>query len=167
MNRNIMTIMGAVAGLWLAAAYAAVPDPQWLGTWELDIAKSQAPQYVDPAQWPPKSVTYTFKDAGGGKLTVQRVVVRSDGKKVESAPDTIATDGSPSPISGNPRADSVTVTYPDSHTEIVTFFKAGKTVAKQTIKLSADGRQRISSVESTDKNGKPVHTTQTWNKKQP
>jgi hypothetical protein len=38
-------------------------------------------------------------------------------------------------------------------------------VAKQTTKLSADGKQRSSSVESTDKDGKPIHTTQIWNKK--
>jgi hypothetical protein len=166
MNRKIiMTVMGAVAGLWLATAQAAAPDPQWLGTWELDTSKSQAPPYVDTTQSPPKSITYTFKDAGGGKWTYQQVTVLSDGKKVESAPGTFTTDGSPSPVSGDPQIDSVTVTYPDSHTEIAIFFKAGKVVAKQSTKLSADGKQRSSSVESTGKDGKPVHSTQIWNKK--
>jgi hypothetical protein len=166
MNRKIiMTIMGAVAGLWLTAAQAAAPDPQWLGTWELDTSKSPMPPYVDTTHSPPKSITYTFKDAGGGKWTYQQVIVLSNGKKVESAPGTFTTDGSPSPVSDNPQMDSVTVTYPESHTEIATFFKAGKTVAKQTTQLSADGKQRISNVESTDKDGKPVHTTQIWNKK--
>jgi hypothetical protein len=165
MKRTIINaIMGSVAGLWLAAAHAAAPDPQWLGTWELDVAKSERPVYASATPAPPKSVTYTFKDVGGGKWSYQQVVVLSDGKKVEPAAGTFTTDGSPSPVS-DPQFDSVTVTYPDSHTEVVTFFKAGKILAKQTTKLSADGKQRSSSVESTDKDGKPVHTTQIWNKK--
>jgi hypothetical protein len=165
MKRTIInTVMGSVASLWLAAAQAATPDPQWLGTWELDTSKSQTPVYADTTQSPPKSVTYTFKDAGGGKWTYQQVIVLADGKKVEPPAGTFTTDGSPSPVS-DPQFDSVTVTYPDSRTEVVTFFKAGKTIAKQTTKLSADGKQRSSSVDSTDKNGKAVHTAQIWNKK--
>jgi hypothetical protein len=165
MNRKItMAIMGAVAGLWLAAAQAATPDPQWLGTWEVDLSKSPPPG-ADTTQPPPKSVTYTFKDVGGGKWTVQPVIVHADGKKEEPPAVTVSTDGTSSPISGNPRFDSVTLTHPESRTEIATFYKAGKVVQTVTTKLSADGKQRSSSVELTDKDGKPVHATEIWNKK--
>jgi hypothetical protein len=165
MNRKIiMTIMGAVAGLWLAAAQAATPDPQWLGTWEVDLSKSPPPPGADTTQPPPKSVTYTFKDAGGGKWTVQWVIVHADGKKEEPAAVTVSTDGT-SPISGDPSLDSVSLIFPDARTEVATFLKAGKVVRKVTTKLSADGKQRSSSVELTDKDGKPAHTTEIWNKK--
>jgi hypothetical protein len=166
MNRKIiMAIMGGIMGLWLAAAQAATPDPQWLGTWEVDLSKSPPGPGVDTTQPAPKSVTYTFKDAGGGKWTVQPVIVHADGKKEEPPAATVSIDGTSTPISGNPGFDSVTVTFPDSRTEVATFLKAGKVVRKVTTKLSADGKQRSSSVESTDKDGKPVHTTEIWNKK--
>jgi hypothetical protein len=164
MNRKIiMTIMGTVAGLWLAAAQAATPDPQWFGTWEMDLSKSTTPPGA--TQPPPKSITVTFKDAGVGKWSVQPVRVQADGKKEEPPMYILSTDGTSSPVPGNPNVDSITATFSDSHTEIVTFLKAGKVVRKATVKLSADGKQRSSSVESTDKDGKPVHTTEIWNKK--
>jgi hypothetical protein len=166
MHRKIISaIIGSVAGLWLAAAHAATPDPQWLGTWEVDLAKSPPAPGANTTQPAPKSVTYIFKDAGGGKWTVQPVIVHADGKKEEPPLATVSTDGTPSPVSGNPDFDSVTLTYPDSRTEIATFSKAGKVVSKSTTKLSADGKQQSASVESTGKDGKPVHTTEIWNKK--
>jgi hypothetical protein len=166
MNRKIiMTIMGTVTGLWLAAAQAATPDPQWFGTWEVDLSKSPMPLGADTTQPAPKSLTYSIKDAGGGKWTVQPVIVHADGRKEELPMATLNTDGTSSPISGNPNFDSETATFPDSHTAIVTFLKAGKVVIKATYKLSADGKQRSVSVESTDKDGKPVHTTEISYKK--
>jgi hypothetical protein len=166
MNRKIIgAIIGSVAGLWLAAAQAATPDPQFLGTWEVDLSKSPPLPGANTTQPPPKSVTYIFKDAGGGKWTVQPVIVQADGKKEEPPLATVSTDGTSSPISGNPDFDSVTLTFPDSRTSIATFSKAGKVMRKSTAKLSADGKQQSGSVESTDKDGKPVHTTMIWNKK--
>jgi hypothetical protein len=141
------------------------PDSQWFGTWEVDLSKSSTPLGVDPTQPPPKSVTYTIKDAGGGKWTVQPVIVHADGKKEERPMATLNTDGTSSPISGNPIFDSETATFPDSHTAIVTFLKAGRVVIKATYKLSADGKQRSASTESMDKDGKPVHTTEISYKK--
>jgi hypothetical protein len=162
MNRKIIsTIVGCVVGLWLAAAQAATPDPQWLGTWELDVSKSQP---SDPAQPPPRSVTITLKDLGGGKWSMQRVTVLADGK-TEEVHATVSTDGAPSPISGDPRFDSASGSFQDSHTQIVILSKAGKQVQKATLVLSADGKHRTQTTDSTDKDGKPVHTTMIWNKK--
>jgi hypothetical protein len=166
MNRKIISaIIGSVAGLWLAAAQAATPDPQWLGTWEVDLSKSMPTPGVDTTQPPPKSVTYIIKDAGGGKWTLQPVIVHADGKKEEPPSVTFGTDGTSAPVTGNPVFDSLTVTFPDSRTSIATFSKAGKVVRKSTGKLSADGKQQSRDVESTDKDGKPVHGPEIWNKK--
>jgi hypothetical protein len=157
-----MTTLGALAGLWLASAQAATPDPQWLGTWELDLSKSQPDAMAGP---PPKSVTLTFKDVGGGKRSGEQVVVLTDGKEAPRASATFSTDGTPAPLTGFPTADTVSVSYSDPRTEVVTFSKAGKVVQKMTTTLSADGKHRTSMVESTDKDGKSVHTTEIWNKK--
>jgi hypothetical protein len=161
----VRTLMGMAAGLWLASAHAAVPDPAWLGTWAADMSKSQLGPLADPTQPPPKSLTFTFKDAGGGKWSYQQTVVLADGKKVEPPGGTFTTDGKPSPVASDPNYDTVTVTYPDARTEIVIFFKGGKQVQKMTTALSADGKHRTQTVDSTDKDGKPVHGTILWDKK--
>jgi hypothetical protein len=164
-QRFIMTAALAVASLWLASAQAATPNPQVLGIWELDISKSERPP-GDPSGPPPKSITRTFKDVGGGKWTHQIVVELADGKKMEQPITTFNTaDGATTTISGDSQADSMTITYRDSSTAIATFLKNGKPVEKQVDKLSADGKQLLEEVQTTDKDGKPVHYTAVWNKK--
>ena len=156
-------ISAAGATLWLASAQAAQPNPQFWGTWEVDLTKVAPP---DPAAGPlPKSVTFVFKDAGNHKVAYTETIVGADGKKTEPLNGTFSTDGTPSPIAGDPNIDSITVTYPDPNTEVVIESKGGKQVAKLTTKLSADGRHRTLSEDGADLNGKPVHTVTTLNKK--
>jgi hypothetical protein len=162
-HRFATTLIGAAAALWIASVQATTPTPEWLGTWEMDATRSQPPPAA-AGQPAPKSVTITFKDAGGGKVAFQQVAVGADGKKVETSGG-FSTDGSPAPIAGSPAFDSVTVTYSDAHTESVSFFKGGKLVQKFTTVLSADGRHRTQTVESTDKEGKPTKSTVYWDKK--
>jgi hypothetical protein len=162
-KRLAATVAAVTAALWIASAQAATPSPEWLGTWELDVSKSQQPP-SDPAQPPPRSVTVTVKDLGGGKWSMQRVTVLADGK-TEEAHATISADGAPSPLSGDPRFDSGSTSFPDSHTQIVILSKAGKQVQKLTMVLSADGKHRTQTTDSTDRDGKAVHSTSIWNKK--
>jgi hypothetical protein len=165
MNRKlIMTTLGIVAGLWLTTAQAAGPNPQALGTWELDRSKSQSPP--DSPGPLPKSVTRIIKDIGGGKWTMQVIVVQADGKKVERPLQTLnVTDGATTPVADNPQMDSITVSYPDADTLTEAQFKAGKQVGKLVAKLSKDGKQLVYDVDTTDKSGKPYHFTSVWNKK--
>ena len=160
-RKRQVTIVAAVVGLWLASAQAASPDG-FLGTWELDISKTPLP--ADPSAAVPKSVTVTIKDAGGGKRTNQVVIVSADGKKVEQTPVTYGIEGSTS-LTGNPQADSMTMTHPDASTEIVTNYKAGKQVQRSTAKLSVDGKQDVITIDSVDKNGKPVQQILIFNRK--
>jgi hypothetical protein len=156
--------LAAVASLFLVPAQAATPSPEMLGTWEVDLSKSQSPPDTSGPQ--PKSVTMTLKDIGGGKWLRQRSVVLADGKKQDRPPVEFSTaDGAASLVSGDPLADSATSSFPDSHTVLITFSKGGKTVAKDTVKLSADGKQVVEDVDTTDRNGKPYHFTLFWNKK--
>jgi hypothetical protein len=163
-HRFVTTLIGATAAVWIAAVQAATPAPEWLGTWELDATRSQRPPNADAGQPAPKSVTITFKDAGGGKVAFQQVAVGADGKKMETSGG-FSTDGSPALIVGSPAFDRITVSYSDAHTESASFFKGGKLVQKFTTVLSADGRHRTQTVETTDKEGKSIKSTVYWDKK--
>jgi hypothetical protein len=159
-QKFLMTTIGAVACLWLASAQAAAPNPQFLGTWEVDLAKTQ-PQ----APVMPKSVTVTVKDVGGGKWASEVVIVTADGKKQTPPPTPVSIDGTPTPVTGNPMADSLTLTAPDKDTAVVIGQKGGKTVITETSKLSADGKQMVHTRDTTGPDGKPVHVVEVLNKK--
>jgi hypothetical protein len=66
MNQKLSFIAGTVAAAWLISAQAAPPacDLRMLGTWEADMSTYTASD-------PPKSLTFTWKDIGGGKVTAQ------------------------------------------------------------------------------------------------
>lgn len=158
-QKFLTTALAAIACLWLATAYAATPNPQFLGTWVMDVSKMQpAPPVM------PKSVTVTTKDVGGGKWVNEMVAEMPDGKHTRPG-FPVSIDGTPTPIPGNPMMDSVKVTAPDANTMVITGSKSGKTVQTETYKLSANGKQLFLTSEGTAPDGKPVHRTETFNRK--
>jgi hypothetical protein len=161
MKQNfLVTTIGAVACLWLATAQAAAPNPQFLGTWEIDLSKSQPP--ADEV----KSITVTIKDVGGGKWTSETAIEMADGTKpTRPQPPPVSMDGTPTPVSGNPLFDSLTVSCPDPNTVIATARKGGKLVLTETSKLSADGKRIVHTEDGTDPDGNPLHITSILNKK--
>jgi hypothetical protein len=166
MKQNfLMTTVGAVAGLWLASAQAAVPNPQFLGTWKVDLSTIQPPPEGDPKK-APKSVTVTVKDVGGGKWTTEIVIEMADGTKQTRPPQPpVSVDGKPTPVSGNLTMDSVTLSCPEPNTAVVTALKDGKPVSTETSKLSADGKRMVHTIDATGPDGNPLHITEILNKK--
>jgi hypothetical protein len=161
-QKLLMTTIGTIAFLWLASAQAAPPNPQFLGTWALDMSKSQ-PQ--PPAGTPgPKSVTVTVRDVGGGKWVSEVVIEMADGTKQSRPATTVSMDGKPVVNPENPDV-SITVTSPDSNTVIATVMKDGMTVETNTYKLSADGKQMVHTTDGIGPDGSPMHGTQVLNKK--
>jgi hypothetical protein len=164
-QRFLMTTIAAVAYLWLASAQAAVPNPQFLGTWEVDLSKTRPPPAGDPKKVP-KSVTVTVKDVGGGKWATEFLIEMGDGTKQTPPPQPpISMDGKVTPVAGNPTLDSVTVNWPDPNTAVVTALKDGMPVSTETSKLSADGKQIVHTIDTTGPNGKWLHFTEILNKK--
>jgi hypothetical protein len=161
-HKLLMTTLGAVVCLWLATAQAATPNPQFLGTWEVDLSKTQPMPPPGPS---PKSVTVTVKDAGGGKWTTEIVTEMPDGTKQTRQQLPVMVDGSTTPISGNGGMDHAVVTWPDPSTAVVTFLKDGKVVQTETSKLSADGKQMLHTVDATRPDGSAFHETEVLNKK--
>jgi hypothetical protein len=163
-QKLLITTIGAAACLWLTSAQAASPNPQFLGTWDMDMSTAQPMPGSDP-KMAPKSVTVTIKDVGGGKWANEVVIEMADGTKQTRPAVAVSIDGTPTPVSGNQMMDSVTVKFPDPDTAVVTVVKDGKTVATETSKLSSGGRQMVHTVDTTGKDGKPVHTSEMLHKK--
>lgn len=145
----------AVSGLTLAQG----TDPR-VGTWKLNLAKSQFTG--TPA---PKSTTRTVEAQGNGyKITYNGVA--ADGSPIAFT-ITSNFDGKPVPISGTGAAsgaDMAAIKSIDSHTETSTTTKAGKVVAHLRTVISKDGKVATQTVKGTDANGKPYTDVRVWDK---
>jgi hypothetical protein len=160
-QKLLMTTIGAIACLWLASAQAAPPNPQFLGTWALDLSKTPQPPAGTPG---PKSVTVTVRDVGGGKWVDEVVIEMADGTKQSPPATPFSLDGKPNVIPENPEV-TITVTSPEPNTVIATIMHNGTTVETQTSKLSADGKQIVHTTDGTGQDGSPVHRVEILNRK--
>src|SRR5262249_41128245 len=105
--------LAAIASACLADAAQAAPSPQFFGTWTVDVSKlPPAPGPGGASQPPPKSITITFSDAGGGKVSQTVEIVGADGSIINPPVVTFSADGSPTPIAGNPNFDAIAATSP-------------------------------------------------------
>ena len=86
--------------------------------------------------------TMTWKDIGGGKVSVQMTAVLADGRIAQELKmvGPLGENGT-IPISGDSSADSETSVFPDPNTWVETTFKDGAQVEKTTYLFSLDGRQ--------------------------
>jgi hypothetical protein len=119
-------ILAIAAGTVLAADSAA-------GTWKLNLAKST----FSPGP-PPKSQTRSYVESASG-MTLTVKTTAADGKE-STATLSFKDDGKPSPVSGNPDYDMVSVTRVDALTVHSTQTKAGVTVGTGTRTVSKDGK---------------------------
>jgi hypothetical protein len=162
-QKFLMTTIGAIACLWLASAQAAAPNPQFLGTWELDLSKTQPQPPAGDPKMMPKSITVNVKDLGGGKWTSEMVIEMADGTKQTQPSTPVSIDGTPTAIPNSPIV--VTLTFPDKNTGVVNAVRDGTTVSTETYKLSADGKQMVHTTDAIGPDGNQVHMVQILNKK--
>jgi hypothetical protein len=142
----------ALAGLLVTLAFASSAFAQLpkglAGTWKLNVAKST--YSPGPA---PKSMTIVYTPAGESmKITVELVPATGAAQKWET---TGAYDGKDHPITGNPRADTISMKRVNDTTGESTFKKAGKVTAVNTRVLSADGKTLTITSKGTTEDGKP------------
>lgn len=142
-----------LAGLASTAVLAQSPDPL-VGTWKLNVAKSNAPF---------KSGTSTIEAVGEGiKFTVD--LESNDGTK-HHWEFTGNYDGKDVPATGNsPYGDTAAVTRVDARTIRIVSKSGGKVTTTHTITVSADGKTRTSSAKGKDKEGKPVDSVSYYEK---
>ena len=138
----------AACALAVPATASAQSDP-FIGTWQLDVAKSS--YKPGPA---PKSVTLAIEAAGKG------MKVAVDGATADGPIKwgyTAVPDGKDVPVTGNPSADAASVTQPSSHERVVVFKRAGKAALTSKAVVTKDGKMMTITQDGTDTKGQTVH----------
>ena len=151
--RDVMIFLVVFA--FVASVASAQPTDPIVGTWKLNLAKSQ---YPIPA---PKSTTVTIAPAAKGwTLTVDAVGPDGQPQKLGY---TSTFDGSESPVTGNPNID--TAVFKSTETGgMVHDKKAGKVITTTSSIVSDDGKTMTVTVKVPDAQGEAstivsVHST--------
>ena len=146
MSRGNILIVTMLLGLAIPqAAFAQQSDP-FVGTWQLNLAKSK----YSPGP-PPRSQTVNNQAEGQGqKVTVTGVA--ANGNPVSNT-ITGVFDGVPHPVVGNPNMDAYASTKIDAYTHIYSETKAGKLIGSMTIVISPDGKTLTSTYARINANG--------------
>jgi len=148
-----------VAALSLVGSLSLAQNDLSVGTWKLNVAKSQFTG--TPA---PKSETRTLATQGDGyKVTYEGMA--ADGSRIAYS-FTTNLDGKDSPISGAAPfgADTVAVKRVDAYTTTGVVKKAGKEIRTATTVVSKDGKVTTQTVKGINEQGQPISYTTVWEK---
>jgi uncharacterized ParB-like nuclease family protein len=149
-----VTFVVMLAGTTLAQS----SNPTNVGTWELNVAKSNSSSGTAP-----KSVTLTIAAAGAGfKHSVD--VLNADGTvgHYESSGN---YDGKDCPIIGNnANADMVARTRVDANTVRTIYKKGGKVTTTATSVVSSNGKTMTVTTTGTNASGQAVNTVAVYDK---
>ena len=155
MRRPVVVICVVVMCSVLLLAQA--PAKNMVGTWKLDIAKSN--YTPGPA---PKSQIAKLENADGGMKVVSDRV-ESDGKMTHFE-WTAKFDGKDYPVKGDPARDAISVKKIDDYTLEMTNKKAGKSTTMNKAVYSKDGKSRTETVTGTDAQGKKIENITVWDR---
>jgi len=150
------SIVLALAALFAAAtASFAAQDPH-MGTWKLNDAKSKIPAGVG------KDATVVYAMAGDSvKITVDGV---DAGGKPTHNEWTGKFDGKDYPVTGDPANDTRSYKRVSTHVLALTDKKGGKVTISGRIVVSADGKSRSTTLNSTDAKGNKVTRVEYYDK---
>ncbi len=125
-----------VASAWLMAqaAVAAAPDATlWNGTWHLNTAASK---FGAASKEQSETRTYNYS---GGKLTMKSSSKDAKGKETKFS-YSARFDGKWYPMTGNPNADSISLTAVSARELKARSRLHGKLTVQSTATVSADGK---------------------------
>lgn len=145
-----------LAGLAVTSSVRAADDPS-NGTWKLNVAKSKF--VPGPA---PQSDTITVKIENGAEA------YKADGVDAAGKPTdgsfTAKTDGTDTPITGNPFGDTISIKHPSPSRLVAEIKKDGKVTMTVHIVVSADGKTRTATYTGKTPDGKDVHEVLVYEK---
>jgi hypothetical protein len=130
-------------------------DPN-IGTWKFNEAKS----HMAPGVNRYSTVVY---EVIGDNVKVTQDGTDKDGKPVHLE-WTGKVDGKEYPVTGNPTADSRSLTKIDDHTFMTTNKKNGEVVVSARSVISADGKTRTVHITQTAPDGKKLSSTAVYDK---
>ncbi|HEX7816870.1 hypothetical protein [Dyella sp.] len=155
----IAKFAGLAMTLWMATSASAstigVSSPHageslLLGSWLLDTSRLPMP----PDQRP-KSVKFSFDDAGAGRWNVHVDIVYAPGQEVHSV--AIASlDGSSAQIDRSPEADHVQLKQPAPNVLVMALHKDGTLVSTRIYSVTPDGNNLVETAVYPGQNGMAV-----------
>ncbi|WP_448095930.1 hypothetical protein [Luteibacter yeojuensis] len=155
---RVLTFVVTVSVITLAAASQKSADAlpthsaasSLLGSWSLDTSRLPMP----PDQRP-KSVRFTFGDAGGGKWVTRVDIVYAPGVEVHSV-STAALDGTYAVIDNSPEADHIALERPAPNVLVMALQKEGVLMSTRIYSVQPDGRNLVETVVYPGTNRTPV-----------
>src|SRR5882757_28096 len=145
MKTRMIFLTLAFCFLGVVAAYAADANE---GTWKLNEAKSKIPAGAI------KNTSVVYTPAGD---SVKAVVDGVDGSGKPTHNEwTGKYDGKDYPVTGDPQTDSRALKKVSDHKFDLTAKKGDKVVTNGTVVISADGKTRTLTTNSTDAKGNKV-----------
>jgi hypothetical protein len=152
--RSFFAILLFAAAIQTAPATAQTSASPLFGTWAVDVSRLPMPPEARP-----KSVTFTFRDAGAGKWTTNVDIVGGDGSERHMA-TTYAPDGTPSPIEGDKaEADTGAVKLPTPSVMVLALGKRGIPASTRVYTVAPDGKTMLETAVYFGNDGKPVMRT--------
>jgi len=149
------TIVLTVVVCFLAVTLGYAADA-FTGTWKLNEAKSKL------AAGTAKNSKVVYENVGD-KVKVTIDGTGGDGKPMHNE-WTGKWDGKDYPVTGDPTSDMRSVKKVDDRTLTFTVKKGAKTLATGKVVVSADGKTRTVTAESTDTKGNKVSNTAVYDK---
>ncbi len=142
--------------LCLLAAAVCFADDAQLGNWKLNEAKSKLAAGI------PHNNTVVYEAAGDGiKVTIEGT--DRDGKPTHSE-WTGKVDGKDYPVTGDPTSDTRSYKKINDRTLAFAGKKDGKVAISGRVAVSADGKTRTVTVNTTDPTGKKVKGTAVYDR---
>lgn len=124
-----------------------------LGTWSLDTSRM-----VMPAAQRPKSVRFTFGDAGNNTLGMHVDIVYAPGNEVHST-GTSTLDGAPSAVKNSPEADTASFKLPAPNVLVMALQRKGVLVSTRIYSVMPDGRNLTETAVYPGENGSVLMKT--------
>jgi hypothetical protein len=153
---KVRTILLALAFFLAGTLACFASDDANLGSWKLNETKSNIPDGVGKTT----SIVFT---AEGEQFKYVSDGIDKTGKPVRHE-WTGKFDGKDYPLVGDPGADARAIKMVDAHHYTGTNKKDGKPTSTATIVISADGKTRTVTIQSTDASGKKVSATFVYDK---
>ncbi len=145
--------IAATSGPSTAAFPQFLATSTLLGTWSLDTSRMAMP----PEQRP-KSVNFTFDDAGNNRLAMRVDIVYAPGNEVHSA-GTSALNGTPSAVKNSPEADTASFELPAPNVLIMALQKKGVLVSTRIYSVGPDNHDLTETTIYPGDNGSVVMKT--------
>jgi len=148
-----VSLGAAGSGLPIAAHPPQLATSTLLGVWSLDTSSMAM-----PAEQRPKSVRFTFGDAGGDKLAMQVDIVYAPGNEAHST-GTSLLDGTPSAVKDSPEADTASFKLPAPNVLVMALQREGVLVSTRIYSVMPDGRSLVETTVYPGEHGSVIMKT--------